>query len=397
MNNPIKVRLHVISPIHIGCDEVYEPTSFRIDEQKKKLIQFDPLEFIKSLSSQDRQKFAEICMQGTISSLVCIYEFISGKQVKGREIDIAQELISHYKQVIDLPTYGRDSEKKIMQELNQFTISRTAYNPHNNLPYIPGSSLKGSLRSAYLSAKAQEQGIKECWKRYYQEDLRDDGRAYKFIIKEHIAKKFEKDLLKGELSTDPFRMVKVSDFLPAENLKTKIIYAINRKKEKSNSKTKGVTQIFEVIQPGAIFEGLINVDSPEKESNIKNPINIEKLLESTHKFYASNLNQEKKILNNAFGIKHQADILANSKFQDKFEKSAFLVRIGRHSGAEAVTIEGNRLIRIMRGKNKEGRMQYEYKSYSTTIWLASESPRPKSNVGLLPFGWAVLEVIESGI
>ncbi|MGQ9569281.1 MAG: type III-A CRISPR-associated RAMP protein Csm5, partial [Thermodesulfovibrionales bacterium] len=196
MEKPIKFRLHIISSVHIGCDDVYEPTSFVIDEKKQKLIEFDPLEFIKSLSAQDRQRFTAICMQGNISSIISIYKFISNKQVKGREVEIAKELISHYKKVRDLPTYGKDSEKKIRQELNQFTISRTAYNPHNNLPYIPGSSLKGSLRTAYLSKLAREGKIKDCWNKYLQQnELNHYSKQYDFIGKNKVAKRFETDFL----------------------------------------------------------------------------------------------------------------------------------------------------------------------------------------------------------
>lgn len=66
-----------------------------------------------------------------------------------------------------------------------------------------------------------------------------------------------------------------------------------------------------------------------------------------------------------------------------------MLRIGRHSGAEAVTIEGNRHIKIMRGKGQ----QPKYLDHTTTIWLASETSKPNTNNGLLPFGWAVMEVV----
>src|SRR3972149_3230461 len=99
MEKPLKVRLHIVSPVHIGCDDIYEPTSFLIDEKKGRLIEFDPMDFIKSLSSQDRQMFSDLCMQGNISSIVNIYKFISSKQVKGREVEIASGLFSHYKKV----------------------------------------------------------------------------------------------------------------------------------------------------------------------------------------------------------------------------------------------------------------------------------------------------------
>ncbi|MDW7998100.1 MAG: hypothetical protein RMI30_01400, partial [Thermodesulfovibrio sp.] len=89
-------------------------------------------------------------------------------------------------------------------------------------------------------------------------------------------------------------------------------------------------------------------------------------------------------------IKHQAGIDANTKFKDKFKKDAFLIRIGRHSGAEAVTIEGNRHIKIMQGRDRPPL----YLDRATTFWLASDSPKPKTNNGLLPFGWAVIELVK---
>jgi len=77
-----------------------------------------------------------------------------------------------------------------------------------------------------------------------------------------------------------------------------------------------------------------------------------------------------------------ADIYGNARFKDRFKQNAaFLVRIGRHSGAEAVTIEGKRNIKIMQGKEKSPL----WRNHSTTFWLASEEPRPKSNANLIPW------------
>lgn len=363
MQKPLKIRLHVLSPIHIGCDDVYEPTSFVIDEKKQKLIEFDPLEFIKSLSLQDRQKFTEICMQGTVSSIVSIYKFISGKQVKGREVEIARELISHYKKVKDLPT---NDEKKIRQELNQFTISRTAYNPHNNLPYIPGSSLKGSIRTAYLSKLAKDKGV-----------TKYKGKA----------KDLEVELLGGSFATDPFRIVKVSDFLPVGDVKTKIVYAVNKKKKTSKFEARGPFQILEAVKEGAIFEGIINIQQPEQLAGIKKPIAAKDLLEAINDFYISAVNEENKVTKE---INAGSVVVSriNEKFKGILGKTAFLLRIGRHSGAEAVTIEGNRYIKIMQARGQ----QPKHLDHATTIWLASEASKPTTNNGLLPLGWVVMEV-----
>ncbi|MFN3480404.1 MAG: hypothetical protein ACK415_08460, partial [Thermodesulfovibrionales bacterium] len=102
----LKIRLHVLSPIHIGCDEVYEPTSFVIDENKKKLIEFDPMEFVNSLNDKQRAEFSKVCSG---DSLLVIMKFIKNNcmKVKGREVDIVPELIEHYKKVLSLPSFDK--------------------------------------------------------------------------------------------------------------------------------------------------------------------------------------------------------------------------------------------------------------------------------------------------
>jgi CRISPR-associated protein Csm5 len=370
MNKPIKIRLHVLSPIHIGCDDVYEPTSFVIDEQKKKLIEFDPMELVKALNDKQRADFSKVCSG---DNLLAIMKFIKncGANIRGKEVDIASGLIDHYKEVLDKSSF----DKKAV--INQFTMSKTAYNIQTNQPYIPGTSLKGSMRTAYLSKLAREKNITK-W------EGKSDGLESKLL---------ERSEDKEKMSSDPFRMVKVSDLLPVEKINTKIMYAVNKKKKKSDKESLagrgGVYQIFETIQSGTVFEGTININMPEQTAGIKLPITFDSLKASLNKFYASLLEAEIKTLK---GIDISAPIIndINAKFKGKINKTAFIVSIGRHSGAEAVTIEGNRKIKIMQGQGK----QPKYLDHSTTLWLASDSPKPQSNNGLVPFGWAVIEAID---
>lgn len=358
MEKPLKIRLHVLSPIHIGCDDVYEPTNFVIDEQRKKLIEFDPMEFVKSLNDKQRIDFTKLC-EG--DNLLAILKFVKSfnAKIKGREIDIAPSLVEHYKKVLAMPTF----DKKAV--INQFTINKTAYNPQTNEPYIPGTALKGALRTAYLSALAKVSNTSGA----------------------KVSKRLEEDLLKGSFATDPFRMVKVSDLMPVQKAHTAITYAVNKKKTESDkallSEKGSVYQIFESIQPEAVFEGIINIES---SSIINNRIKSDYLLNEAHRFYSTNQKDEIKIFKDTLEIEHP---LIDTKFQHNFKKSAFLIRLGRHSGAEALTIEGNRSIKIMQGQGK----QPKYLDHATTLWLASDEPKPKTNGDLQPFGWAVLEVL----
>ena len=182
-------------------------------------------------------------------------------------------------------------------------------------------------------------------------------------------------------------MVKVSDFQSVEQVRTKIVYGVNKKKRVSDWATKassGPLQIFEVIESGGVFEGIINIGIPEKKAGIKTPVEQTTLLKAVHQHYNKLYAQE--VAQKECGFR---PVTADS-FSKRFGDSCFLIRIGRHSGAEAVTIEGNRNIKIMQGYREPPK----YSRYgSTTIWLASETARPTANNGLTPFGWAVLEIV----
>ncbi len=75
--------------------------------------------------------------------------------------------------------------------------------------------------------------------------------------------------------------------------------------------------------------------------------------------------------------------------QDKIDKgTAFLLRVGRHSGAEAVTVSGarNGKIKIMKGNGQ----QPDYADAPKTVWLAANDPKQRAE--LLPFGWLLVEI-----
>lgn len=363
MEKPLKIRLHVLSPIHIGCDDVYEPTSFVIDDTKKKLIEFDPMEFVKGLTPQETTEFSRASSGDNLLAIFKMVRRFYKPAIKGREVEITEHLVNHYKKIISMGTFDKNAV------INQFTMNKTAFNPQDNTPYIPGTSVKGALRTSYLSALAASQKVTNA----------------------QNAKRLETDLLGGSFDSDPFRMVKVSDLLPLNNIHTKIFYAVNKKKKLSDKASRaesGPPQIFEAIKPEASFEGAISIQMPERVANIKDPIKKEYLLKAAQRFYGTVLKDEEKCFQ-VIGLKSISDHPYYRQLIDSFNKTAFLIRLGRHSGAEAVTIEGNRQIKIIK--------RPEPLDHATTLWLASDSPRPENNNDLQPFGWAVLEIVPFDI
>ncbi len=66
----------------------------------------------------------------------------------------------------------------------------------------------------------------------------------------------------------------------------------------------------------------------------------------------------------------------------------FLTRVGRHCGAESVTVAGLRSIKIM-GKKGEKPRQLDH---ALTAWMAADSKGQERD--LLPFGWILRDTIK---
>lgn len=348
-------RIKVVSLIHIGCDEVYEPTGFALDEDKKELIAFEPATFLGLLEQNDLDKFAAICRKGTVQSLLEIYKFIRlhKEHAHGRRVMVTEAFINHYNKTLNLPPNA------VQQQLNKFLVGRTASRRVDATPYIPGSALKGAIRTAVLNE-------------------RNGGSSHP---KYRNGKQLNEELSGGTFATDPFRLIKVSDFHALGPVSQRIMYAVNRKKEPSDKEARGPFQILEVIEPGAEFFGTITIQQPHPRANIKKPVQLDEINRGLTGFYPAELKKEKK---------HLQTIGCDQATLGALSTDTALIRIGRHSGAECVTVEGHRNIKIMQGP----KVKPKYKPYATTLWLAAASDNPSTNRNLQPFGWAEFSLLS---
>lgn len=356
MADPLILDLYLktLCPVHIGCDEVYEPTGFVIDENEACLISFDTERLLENMGNAKRKEFMTICREGTVTSLLKIYRFFSSyhsrEKIKGQKIKVCKGLIKHYQNTLRLP---QNNERRVIQELNNFAIARTAYDPQSNQPYIPGSSIKGAIRTAFLNLRQQRLNIP----------------------KEKDAKALEKRLLGDfrNFDEDPFRLLKVSDFFPLQNTVTQIIYVINKKRRPSSFESRGLPLILEVAPAGTLFKGTIRLEQPPSRAVVAEPINLKDMVQSLSQFYR----KEKTLEDN--------DLKAIGVISEPLNTDEWPVRIGRHSGAQCVTIEDHRSIKILGAKGSPTR----YLQETTTFWLASAEKNPVSNSNLVPMGWAV--------
>lgn len=377
--NCVRLRIKTLSPVHVGTGEVYEPTEFFVHpEGYLGVLDFE--KFIAHFTERELKAFKNLCREGTLKSLVNLYRLIDAlaqsylKQgiddFTKRRISLCQGFLSHYEKIKTL----RNNPQQLKREFNRFTIQRTAFSPNEEVPIIPGSAVKGAIRTAVLNNRRfKVQG--KSWRDYCQQ--KNPHRPPRCD-----SKQLESEILgypKFKFQYDPFRLVKVSDFRPVEEVKTRIVYAVNRKK--GGGQARGPYQILEVVEPGAVFEGEITLLEPEEHKDApKTRVDFKEIREALKNFYGRESEREfdevKKIGGNI----------------PVFSEGGFPLRVGRHSGAECVTIEGFRhiLVRGPRGRNT-------YQDHATTLWLASEFPHTNSASGLKPFGWCALYEAEKDL
>lgn len=378
MNEFIKhydLVISTLSPVHIGCGEDYEPTNYII--QDGALYYFEPSS--ADLPKAERDALLKMVESDTIS-LATLRSFFKDRgkyflPYTQRIVPVTPEVEASYlKSFTDQQARG---DAKI-------EIDRTYYNPLDGQPIIPGSSIKGAIRTAVL----------------------DGLNAGRGSSKQHASMQHE--LMGGSFNTDPMRLFKVSDarHLASNQIGSKIMFAVSRRKKakivdgKPDDNGKGIPTYKECLPACqrhvfSLTLGILDTipQSPDKQPRPEKVIlkDFNRLAEVCNSFYRPLLMKEiELLLGRGFINKNWAETLLrelqNGVLSRKLaDGKACLLRLGRHSGAVAMTLNGLRSIKIMQGKG----MSPLYEDDTRQIWMAAD--KKNATRDMLPFGWVLIE------
>lgn len=402
--NNYRMLITPLSPIHVGTGESYEPTNYVIEDGV--LHEFDTGAAMAALSDADRKNLLEIGGRrpdtGMIEALQRFFyerrDALMGHAIQ--RIPVLPGVANLYQQRIG-QTANREADGK--KVLNRLEIDRTSFNPVTRQPVLFGSSLKGAMRTALLDgvnggrAAQDRKGMHEF-----------QGRVFRYFD--------ENARPRMSLELDPMRLVQLSDAawcgesgLPA----AQVHLAVNRKKvvvkdqqgnvRKSQAESKELYQILECVVGWHFraFTGQLNlqevagVAEKDHSGNRQLPaanlrIEVAQVARACNDFYRPILEEECRLLHqrgflDVTWYKAIQAFLAAS--QARMQRGdVFLLRVGRHSGAESVTLNGVRNIKIMKGKDERP----EYLDAAKTLWLAADEKDQSTK--LLPFGWLLVEL-----
>ena len=397
-----------LSPIHVGTGESYEPTNYVIEDGV--LHEFDTGAVMAALSDTDRKQLLEIGGRRPDAAMIeALQRFFHERReaLMGhaiQRIPVLPGVANLYKQRIG-QTANREADGK--KVLNRLEIDRTSFNPVTRQPVLFGSSLKGAMRTALLDGVNGGTGLLKVEDRRTRKPRDENNQELQTRLFQYRAGKFE---------LDPMRLVQLADAawcgedgLPA----AQVHLAVNRKKvavkdqqgntRKSQAESKELYQILECVSGWhyRAFTGQLNFQvvaglaEQDRSGNRRLPaanlrFDAARIAKACNAFYRPILEEECRLLHqrgflDATWYKTMQAFLAAS--QARLERGdVFLLRVGRHSGAESVTLNGVRNIKIMKGKDEKP----EYLDAAKTLWLAADEKDQASN--LLPFGWLLVEL-----
>jgi len=375
--NTRALSISTLSPIHIGCDEVFEPSNFVIHDGL--LHALDPADLAESLSDRERKQLATLADQREPIGAIQRFFRDHAERFAGlakHQVAVAAAIVSEYERIAGKATQHGSAGDVIY---NRLTIARTAYRPLDNTPYLPGSSLKGSIRTAWLNQMNRGAALAFDEK----SDKRNAPRRLQERLLGYTAGKFE---------NDPFRHLGLADAHPEDDTTpppTRVLYAISKKKrpprdgERSPQELKGFLETIPDALPAAFFG----------ELRLTGKIAWNELCDACNNFYRPQLDAE--IDHAVLGALLDTDwkrlingLLGNELGELIKTRQGFLLRVGRHSGAESVTLDGLRDIKIL-GKQGE---QPTYRSNTTQKRFASLTKVGAD--GLLPFGWIWVDACD---
>lgn len=385
-----RLALTPLSPIHIGCGEDFEPTNYVIDDGV--LYGFDPSRAV--LNDLQRSKLMDAANR---ASLLGIQKFFKDnantfKAQADTLIPVSSGVAAVYEQRVGRAANVEASGNHVF---NQLFIERTMHTGRQSLPYIPGSSFKGAIRTAILDDLNQEQPPKDV-----QFSFRGDAKSTTAM---------EKRLLQGDFQTSPLRLLKVSDMMPAAECETarRVMFGVNRKKKQiikdgKELQPKGIAARKECILHGqfrafvadAVLPSLDpHTDSKNTPSPALRPADFKTIAKQSNAYNQTRLRREMGMLDGRGLVnptwKNSIDTLMAGALGKKLATGdAFLIRLGRYGGAESKTLSGEGVvsIKIMGAKGQPP----TFESSTKTVWLAAE--REDEQKHLLPFGWAVVEI-----
>jgi len=317
----IQLDCSILSPVHIGTGEEIPIYEYLIRDGLFYKINLN--KFISRLTREELLEFNRINQAGDYAQL---RYFLINKY--------ADEKIRQHVTQFVVPVSNeveQDYQEKWNHIENQGLIHLNQRNPLTGAPIIPGSSLKGAIRTAILNALV---------KRRYGERIHGNASFIEGKLLNALNSKGDR----FNPIKDPFKYLKI-DEVSLDNHDTQIAKVYNTINGEDGFMTIDIQMIFEITHSmlsgsPVNFSFSLLISSQMKVRGRENlSIDAEYIINACRDYYKSRLEryevpyfENSPILNEVNKIYNAVD----------FSRGEFLLRVGRFSGKMSVTLDAYR-------------------------------------------------------
>jgi CRISPR/Cas system CSM-associated protein Csm5 (group 7 of RAMP superfamily) len=373
--NRKKYRLQFtpLTPIHIGTGDEIDPLEYKMitkEDRSVRLYRLNLPKMVESFTPPQREEFLHLLDSG---DMVKLRKFVD------TNTDTAQH--AFYNAVVNEPVY-ETYRRKLSDPNNALRINPAYRRLDTWQAVIPGSSIKGAIRTAVLSKELRDAYEPKSW-------LPDTRRW-----------NWENEVLfSTKPNDDPFRTVHLEDVtLPEDAIIVAETEIISRNPSKAVSETGGIQQFYEMtfahlMQEEIAGSGCLTLlTGLRREHDNRNPpqnkmldIDIETIAACCTEFYRKRMEEE----HDSFYRKRRGETVHSVSEQlldVSYSKMEFPIRLGHFSHCESMTVDliqknGDPLRNPKTRRGKDGRPL----PYGTTRTLA---------FGEFPMGWAKISLEE---
>ncbi|MBI5185788.1 MAG: type III-A CRISPR-associated RAMP protein Csm5 [Nitrospinae bacterium] len=303
------LKFEILSPLHIGAGEEMDPMSYIIKGNRLYRVSFE--KFVSRMDESQRSEFESVIAKGNLVDL---------RRHVIKKLDLESEALYSVEASMQI---SKLYDSKIGDMENQLLIHQFLRTEDAAFPLIPGSSLKGAIRTALVSEMAGRSGLPK---------PREPREEYEFEFKVLGCK---------DAKEDPFRGVKIRDKTLSHD--AAIVREIrNMAKGKGRGLQPNSIQIIAETTHSKItgkevhFETDLLIDDGLFSTRfLGKTITIDQIVKSCTDFYMDKMEMEHDKFYKGSAAESTSTFLLNTEFDD----DSFPLRLGRFSGVESVTLD----------------------------------------------------------
>lgn len=378
-----------LTPVHIGSGCEIDPNEFLLKDDM--LIRFSPSQVIENLTAGEKQRFSAFLDRADLKEIQNFLRHHLDPETHGTAfIDTAEGFRKEY-------------SAKAANPNNQFRVEMMPRNPHTGAVFIPGSSIKGAIRTAMVNYFAN---LDPATRPMVHQQVAAAEPRKKGDILEEKAFGYSRRQVHGDF----FRLLHVNDAtLPPKS--TRVDRALNSGAEGIQMWVERLKSKIDQQNPPA-FKVSLRLDAmamnhPAVKNHLGRTMDIDLIFEACNRFYWGRMTAEGdrfderqangaswQFIEKAFPLGRLEDggiISINPSvpfWSDKaYVNRRMLIRVGHFSHFESLSVD-----ELRKGWNMKKREPITGMGSTRTRCVMENGKHP------MPFGWLMLTLDqETGI